>query len=129
MTAQGQKEIFRSLKSLITPYARKKLAERSGGVKNKASYALVSEKEVDVNGRKMKEIYFVGIIAQKGYVGFYYMPVYCLKEAAQAVGPELKKLQKGKCCFYVKKISPELKAQVRHALKAGYALYKKQGWV
>jgi hypothetical protein len=37
---------------------------------------LVGEKPVEVLGRKKDELWFASALIQKGYVGFYYMPVY-----------------------------------------------------
>jgi hypothetical protein len=34
-----------------------------------------------------------------------------------------------KPCFHIKKLTPELVEQIRQALKIGFDLYKKNGWV
>jgi len=34
-------------------------------------YELWSEKDIEIEGRKRKEIYFVGLVIQSNYVGFY----------------------------------------------------------
>ena len=128
MKPEEQMEVFESLKKLMTPYA-KKLTARTGGVRNKEAYSLVSEKEVEVLGRKRNEMWFAGLINQKGYVGFYYMPVYAKPEMKKVFKPELLKLLKGKCCFHVRKLTPEVRMQVKEALKVGFEMYKAKGWV
>ena len=68
-------EIFDRLEASLRRYAPP-LAARTGGVKGKRDCQLWSEKAVEVAGRKRDEVYFAGLIVQKGYVGFYFMPVY-----------------------------------------------------
>ena len=89
-------------------------------------YTLVVENDIEVAGKKLDEIYLAGIIVQKGYVGFYYMPVYCLEEIKQELKPELLKCLKGKSCFYIKKNDPMLMEQIADALKVGYKGYEKR---
>jgi len=38
-------------------------------------------KDLVIAGRKCKEVFFAGLIIQKSYVGFYFMPVYTDAEA------------------------------------------------
>ena len=62
-----------------------------------------SNKDVVIDGRKKSELYFASVIPQKGYVGFYYMPVYTNPERKKLFEPELLSLLKGKSCFYVRR--------------------------
>lgn len=125
----GQPElvpIFEEIKKLIKPYKKGSLKERgdTGG-----QYGLVSEMEIEVDGKKKPEVYFAGLLVQKGYVGFYFMPVYSQPELKKFFKPELLKCLKGKSCFYIKKKDPVLLSQIKDALKLGYEEYKKKGWV
>ena len=92
-------------------------------------FDLWSFKDLVIEGRKRKEIYFAGVVAYKDYVGFYFMPVYAEPEMKSIFKPELLKLLKGKSCFHVKKLDEELTAQIRQALADGYQCYKDRGWV
>ncbi|MBM3120566.1 MAG: DUF1801 domain-containing protein [Chloroflexi bacterium] len=97
---------------------------------NKAGhFDLWSTKNVVIDGRKRTEVYFAGVIIQKGYVGLYYMPVYTTPEMKKLFAPELLSLLKGKSCFHIQTLDARLLAQVKRALDAGYKLYKKNGWV
>ncbi len=96
--------------------------------KNKRSYVLVSRKELVIEGRKKDELWFAGVVEQKAYVSFYFMPIYCCPKMAMPY-PSLMKLLKGKSCFYVKEITPELRKEIPAALKAGMATYRKNEWV
>jgi hypothetical protein len=117
--------IFQALKGLLSAYAPPLVPKMD----DTTHYDLWSIKDVVIEGRKRKEIYFAGLIIQKGYVGFYYMPVYADAELKAVLAPELLKLLKGKSCFHVKKLTPELLGQIKAALKIGYDAYQQRGWV
>jgi len=119
--------IYDELEHVLSKYSPPFTA-RDNAVRNKRNYILVSEKEVVVDGRKKPEMWFAGIIEQKGYIGFYYMPIYCVPKMAKPAS-NLMKLLKGKSCFYVKQLTPELRKEIDAALKGGLAAYKKLGWV
>lgn len=125
----GQPElvpIFNEIKKLMKPYIKGSLKERGD---SRGQYGLVSEMEIEVNGKKKPEVYFAGALVQKGYVGFYFMPVYSEPELKKVLPQELLKCLKGKSCFYIKKKDPILLSQIKDALKLGYEDYKKKGWV
>ena len=92
-------------------------------------YDLWSINDVEIAGRKRKEVYFAGLIIQSTYVGFYYMPVYGQPELKKVFKKELLSILKGKSCFHIKKLDKTLVAQIREALDIGYKIYKKIGWV
>ncbi|WP_244288601.1 DUF1801 domain-containing protein [Leptospira dzoumogneensis] len=125
----GQPElvpIFNEIKKLLKPYIKGSIKERGD---SKGQYGLISEMEIEVNGKKKPEVYFAGILVQKGYVGFYFMPVYSEPELKKVFQPELLKCLKGKSCFYIKKKDPIILSQIEDSLKIGYDDYKKKGWV
>ena len=88
--------IFESLRKLIKPYAKGTINPRgdAGG-----QFHLWSDKEIEVQGRKMKEVYFAGLLVQKGYVGFYFMPAQTPAEKKEVFKPALLQCLKGKGCF------------------------------
>lgn len=96
---------------------------------DEAHFDLWSVKDLVIDGRKRKEVYFAGLAIQKNYVGFYFMPVYANSEIKQVFAPELLKLLKGKSCFHIKKLDDQLKQQIESALKAGFEFYQQHGWV
>ena len=123
---QGLGEIFQELKKILEEYAPP-LSVREDGTKN---YHLWSVKDLVIDGRKRKEVYFAGLIVQSSYVGFYFMPVYSDPgEFKDVFPPELASLLKGKSCFHIKKLDPSLKQQIKSALQAGFTLYKNRGWI
>lgn len=116
-------EVEKILREFSPPFTRADQA-----VKGKRSYGLWSKKPVIIEGRKRDEVWFAGVIEQKGYVGFYYMPIYMVPNMKD-IAPELLGLLKGKSCFHVKSLPPGLSGQIRSALKAGVKVYKQHGWV
>jgi len=74
-------------------------------------------------------VFFASIMIQSTYIGFYYMPIYTDVELKEVFKPELLKLLKGKSCFYIKDLSPEIISQIEKALEIGFKLYKKRGWI
>lgn len=125
----GQPElvpIFEAIKKLMLPYKKGSLKMIGG---DGGMLSLISEKPVEIDGRKKDELWFAGILVQKGYVGFYYMPVYAAPEIKKVFKPELLKLLKGKSCFHIKKHDPVILEQIRESLQVGYMLYKERGWL
>lgn len=64
-------QIFDALKPLLAKY-RPPLASKTD---DERYFDLWSFKDLVIEGRKRKEVFFAGLIIQKNYVGFYFMPV------------------------------------------------------
>jgi hypothetical protein len=125
----GQPElvvVFNELVKLMKPYAKAPI-ELHGGTGGKI--ILVSRKPVEIDGRKRDELWFAAALVQKGYVGFYYMPIYGYEGLGKKIHPELMKCLKGKACFHIKKYDEKLFEQIKEALQLGYDGYKKLGWI
>lgn len=126
----GQSElvvIFEAIKKMVQPYEKKgafKLHAGTGG-----QFNMVSHKPVEIAGRKREELWFVSALVQKGYVGFYFMPIYDNPSMGKLLSPELMKCLKGKACFHIKKNDPVIMKEIEKAIKIGYEAYKKNGWV
>jgi len=90
---------------------------------------LISKKPVEILGRKREEIWFASALVQKGYVGFYYMPVYMNPAVKKLVKPELLKCLKGKACFYIRKFDKKIFSQIKEALAIGYNEWLQRGWI
>ena len=98
-----------------------------GGADGKVG--LISKKPVEILGRKRDELWFAGAMVQKGYVGFYYMPVYEEPSLKKLIKPGLLKCLKGKSCFYIKKFDNEIFLQIKEALEIGYKEWHQRGWI
>ena len=118
-------EIYKGLKKILKKYEppfKPKLDLDS-------RYDLWSFKNVEIDGRKKKEVFFASAIIQSTYVGFYFMPIYAETSLKEVFKPELLKLLKGKSCFYIRNLSPEIVSQIEEALELGFNLYKERDWV
>ena len=119
-------EVFDALLDRLKSYAKGSIVLKGG---TGGQVSLVSEKQVVIEGRPRAELYFAGALIQKGYVGFYYFPVYCHPPLANLLKPELHKCLKGKSCFHIKRLDPLLLAQIEEALAIGYRFYAERGWI
>jgi hypothetical protein len=124
-TTQDPNTVFKSLKDLLSPFAPPLVPKMDDA----SHYDLWSVKDLVIEGRKRKEVYFAGLIIRKGYVGFYFMPVYADTDLKAVFAPELLKLLKGKSCFHIKKLDPTLFDQIKSALQIGFEAYQARGWV
>lgn len=118
--------IFNAIKKMLLPYEKGSIKIRGG---EGGQMMLVSDKPIEVNGKKRDELWFAGLLVQKGYVGFYFMPVYTKPELKEIFKPELLKCLKGKSCFHIKKADDLIYAQIAEALQKGYLAHRKRGWL
>jgi hypothetical protein len=118
-------KLFNRLKKMMKKY--------EGQLKPKfdleGKYDLWSFKDLEIAGRKRKEVNFATIIIQSSYVGLYYMPIYTDTDLKDVFKPELLSTLKGKSCFHIKNLDKGMESQIKDALEIGYNLYKKRGWV
>ncbi|HCM26305.1 MAG: hypothetical protein A2Z99_04660 [Treponema sp. GWB1_62_6] len=117
--------IFERLKPRLARYSPPLTARTDTG----GRYELWSEKELVIEGRKRKDVFFASLIIQSDYVGFYFMPVYANTELASVFSPRLLALLKGKSCFHIKRLDDELFGAIDEALGLGWDLYRERGWV
>jgi hypothetical protein len=129
--AEKLQDVYQSLHTLLSRYAPPFKAI-SGNVRDKSDLHLVTPKAIAVPGAyggKPTQIAMASIILQKGYVGFYFMPIYMNPVLAGKLSPSLKKLLKGKTCFHIKQLDPALSDDIDAALKEGVKSFKDRGWV
>jgi len=117
--------VFKTLRELLQVY-RPPLESKNDLPGN---FDLYSVKDITAFGRKFPEMYFAGVVMRKGYVGFYFMPVYNHPQIKDRLEPGLLKLLKGKSCFHIKRVDASLLESMRAALQVGFSCYQEQGWV
>lgn len=125
----GQPElvpIFQHISKLLKARAGGELKIKGG---EGGQIVLGRFKPIVIDGRKKEELWLASALIQKGYVGFYYMPVYMNDVVRRKLGPELLTTLKGKACFHIKKADPILFGQIEKALLIGVEGYKAKGWI
>lgn len=126
----GQPElvkIFTAIQQMMIPYDQKGSLVFHAATGGQAH--LVSHKTLEVEGRTRKEMWLVSVMIQKGYVAFHYLPVYMNPSMEKLFSPAFIACLKGKACFHLKKMDPEILAEVEKAIQIGYEAYQKKGWV
>jgi len=122
-----KEDLYPEVENLLKPFA-KNFTVRTGMVRNKRDYNLIVDRPIEVGGRKRDCLYFASVIDQKGYVGFYFTLINN-QPAFKKYLSDLLKVQKGQSCFHIRKLTPELRAEIKSALNMGFDYYKKQGWL
>ena len=117
-------QVFDELKGMLARHS-KWFTVREDTVKNKRSYHLILEKQVVIDGRPRKELWFASIIQQKDSVGFYFTP----PDVKDKLSPQLLAHLDGKSCFHFKTLTLALKKDVDAALKLGLEAYRKRKWI
>jgi hypothetical protein len=74
-------------------------------------------------------MYFASAAIQGSFAGFYFFPIYTHPKEFADMPENLRKCLKGKSCFHIKKLDNDLSKSIRSALKKGFVIYKKAGWV
>ncbi len=128
------KQIYTSLEKILNASAKKhNLLVVHGGMGSNAKVQkpqvhIYGKKEVEILKRKKQKTYIAGIMEHKGYIGFYSMAQYAFPKEF-SLSPEMKKMLKGKSCFHVKKLDPDLEKEIREVIETGIRLFKKEGWI
>jgi hypothetical protein len=121
----GQPElviIFDNIKKMLEPYHKKRALILHSDKPSQAN--LVSHKPVTIEGRERNELWFVSVLVQKGYVGFYCKPH---PEMKKHFSEAFVKSLKGKSCFHIQKNTPEIMGDIKKAIKLGYETYIEKG--
>ncbi len=117
--------LFDQLKPLLSRYAPPLIAN----VDERARYELQFDKDYTTkSGRTGKVtskhgLYFAGLIVQKRYVGFYFMPPYSHPDQFADISPRLRQAFKGKSCFYITDFDDELERELVEIVQRGYEIY------
>ena len=78
--------------------------------------------------QKVDGYYFASIMPKPKDVRLYYFPIYTHVDEF-SLSPDLKKYLKGKSCFHIKKLSPEIEQEITDMVAKGVELYQKDGLI
>lgn len=118
-------EIYDTLKLVLNKYAIcfNDIREGNGNIN------LWNQGKLIIDGRVRQEIFFAGLVIQKDYVGFYFMPVYIEPKNKEFTPENLQKSLKGKSCFHIKKLDNDLIQTIDRLLSKGVEMYQNKGWI
>jgi len=76
-------------------------------------------------GKKMVDgFYFSSIKPKPKDVRFYFFPSYTHADQFEDLSADLSKAKKGKSCFHIKYLTPELKEEIKEIIAKGVKLYQ-----
>jgi len=80
--------------------------------------------------QKVDGFYFASVIPKPKDIRFYFFPIYTHAAHFEGLISEaIKKCLKGKSCFHIKSISPEMAIEIQAMIEKGVELYKKDGLI
>lgn len=96
---------------------------------NDTTFEVAGTKEAMQGKQKVDGFYFASVVPKPGDVRFYFFPNYTHPAAFAGMSEDLKKCLKGKSCFHIKKLSPEMEAEIGDMVRKGVALYQQDGLI
>lgn len=91
-------------------------------------FEVCGTKEVMQGKQKVDGHYFASVIPKAKDIRLYFFPIYTHVDQFD-LSPETKKSLKGKSCFHIKKMTPEMETEINEMIKTGVKLYKKDGLI
>ena len=85
--------------------------------------------EVMQGKQKVDGHYFASVVPKPKDIRLYFFPIYTHVDHYGELSPELKKALKGKSCFHIKKLSPEMETEIAAMIAKGEDLYHKDGLI
>ena len=89
------------------------------------NFEIAGTKEVMQGKQKVDGFYFASVVPKPKDIRLYFFPIYTHVDAFTDLSPELRKCLKGKSCFHIKKLSPEMEVEIRGMIDKGVSLYVK----
>ncbi|MGD1073748.1 MAG: hypothetical protein ABSB15_26860 [Bryobacteraceae bacterium] len=118
--------IFANLKSVLAEYSDRLVVK----VDTPVEYTLVATSASPFPQHKGNPMFFASVRVGKAYVSFHLMPLYMCPAVAKSVTPALKRRMQGKTCFNFKaNLEPELIADLKKAVAAGFAVWAGKKWL
>jgi len=80
-------------------------------------------KEVMQGKQKVDGHYFASVIPKAKDIRLYFFPIYTHVDQF-SLSPDLKKYLKGKSCFHIKKLTPEVEVEIKSMIEKGVEIYE-----
>jgi len=96
---------------------------------SEATFEVAGTIEAMQGKQKVDGYYFASVVPKPKDIRLYFFPIYTHADAYQSLSPELQKCLKGKSCFHIKKLSPEMEGEIKEMIQTGVELYQKDGLI
>jgi hypothetical protein len=117
-------EIQESLQQIL----KKHLGDLKIRHDHETSFEVCGTKEAMQGKQKVDGFYFASVMPKPKDCRLYFFPIYTHVESFK-LSDDLRKYLKGKSCFHIKKLSPEIKEEIETMIARGIDLYKKDGLI
>lgn len=94
-----------------------------------AGFEIAGTIEAMQGKQKVDGYYFASVVPKLKDIRLYFFPIYTHVDAYKSLSPELRKCLKGKSCFHIKKLSPEMEKEIKEMIGTGVKLYQKDGLI
>jgi hypothetical protein len=111
--------VFSALRAMLVPHAKSMAV-----VRDKPGDYYVDTHETAPNG---KPLFFAAVAKRKGYVSFYYFPVYTTPALLDDVSKELRARMQGKSCFNFKVMDEALFGELERLVTKGVRAWQREG--
>ena len=95
---------------------------------NENVFEVAGTKEAMQGKQKVDGFYFGSVVPKPKDIRLYYFPIYTHVDQF-SLSPDLQKCLKGKSCFHIKKLSPELVEEIKSMIDSGVAIYQKDNLI
>ncbi len=82
-------------------------------------------KETMQGKQKVDGYYFASVVPKPKDIRLYFFPIYTHVDQYANISEETRKALKGKSCFHIKNLSPEMESEIKEMVKLGVELYQK----
>lgn len=89
---------------------------------NEKVFEVAGTKEAMQGKQKVDGYYFGSVVPKPNDIRLYYFPIYTHPDQF-SLSPELRKCLKGKSCFHLKKLTPELELEIAAMIRKGIKVY------
>lgn len=118
-------EIRSTLKLLLTKHTPPLRVRKD----NDATFEVAGSKPA-MQGKQMVDgYYFASVVPKPKDIRLYFFPIYTHEASFGDLSESLRKCLKGKSCFHIKKLSPELEEEIGKMIEKGAALYAADGLI
>ncbi|MEO0469507.1 MAG: hypothetical protein AAF206_07805 [Bacteroidota bacterium] len=89
------------------------------------NFEVAGTKTVMQGKQKVDGHYFASVMPKPKDIRLYFFPIYTHVDSFGPLSETLQKCLKGKSCFHIKKLTPEMETEIAELIKKGVTLYQK----